>query len=87
MSPVPESAVPRARYSANRLNVGIDVGSTTAKVAVVDPQSREVVFERYIRHHANQTKAVFSLLDEISALFPESHLRAAFCGSGGSLLA
>ena len=32
--------------------LGIDVGSTTVKVVVLEPESRRQLFERYERHHA-----------------------------------
>lgn len=36
------------------LLAGIDVGSTTTKIAAVNPENGEVVYSDYRRHHANQ---------------------------------
>ena len=69
------------------LRLGIDIGSTTAKVVVLDPQSRKVLFSRYRRHHAEQAKTVRDLLKEAAAAFPDRRFRAAVCGSGGKPVA
>ncbi len=69
------------------INVGIDVGSTTVKVAVLDASSHEVLFERYVRHHAHQAETALNLLEEVTKLFPQCKRRAAVCGSGGTELA
>lgn len=69
------------------LLVGIDVGSTTGKIAVFDPAIQKVVFRRYLRHHARQVECVKNLLLEVQEAFPRTPLRAAFCGSGGAALA
>lgn len=69
------------------LHLGIDVGSTTAKVVVLDAQNQKVLFSRYRRHHAEQAKTVRQLLMEVAALFPERVFRGAVCGSGGKPVA
>ena len=40
------------RKESRSLRLGIDVGSTTAKVVVLDTQTQAVLFSRYQRHHA-----------------------------------
>ena len=65
------------------LRLGIDVGSTTAKVVVLEKETGNVLFSRYQRHHAEQIKTVRSLLQEVEAAFPGRTFRAAVCGSGG----
>lgn len=77
-------------YSSDRtsaLLVGIDVGSTTGKIAVYDPETNDVLFRRYVRHHARQVECVKNLLVEMKETFANRTLRAAFCGSGGAALA
>ena len=69
------------------LLVGIDVGSTTGKIAVFDPQTDTVLMRRYLRHHARQVECVKNLLKEVQAAYPDAPLRAAFCGSGGVAIA
>lgn len=73
--------------SVQALLVGIDVGSTTGKIAVYDPTAEKVLFRRYARHHARQVECVKNLFIEVKQEFPNTPLRAAFCGSGGAALA
>lgn len=73
--------------STQALLVGIDVGSTTGKIAVYDPATEKVLFRRYARHHARQVECVKNLFIEVKQEFPNTPLRAAFCGSGGAALA
>ena len=73
--------------SPQALLVGIDVGSTTGKIAVYDPAAEKVLFRRYARHHARQVECVKNLFNEVRQEFPNTPLRAAFCGSGGAALA
>lgn len=73
--------------SPQALLVGIDVGSTTGKIAVYDPTAEKVLFRRYARHHARQVECVKNLFNEVRQEFPNTPLRAAFCGSGGAALA
>jgi activator of 2-hydroxyglutaryl-CoA dehydratase len=37
-----------------QLLVGIDVGSTTTKVVVLNPQTEEIIYSNYKRHNAAQ---------------------------------
>ncbi len=70
-----------------QLLVGIDVGSTTAKIAVMESQTHTVLMRRYVRHHAQQAACLKSLLEELREQFGNAPLRAALCGSGGAALA
>ncbi len=69
------------------LRIGIDVGSTTVKVVVVDQKTGDVLHARYVRHNARQRETVKSLLREAAECFPSERLRAAVCGSGGRPIA
>jgi predicted CoA-substrate-specific enzyme activase len=69
------------------LRLGIDVGSTTVKVVVMEPETKDILFSRYIRHNAYQAETVYTLLTEVAALFPAVEFRAAVCGSGGKPIA
>ena len=71
----------------SQLLVGIDVGSTTAKIAVMDAASHKVLMRRYVRHHAQQANCLKSLLAELDQRFEGIPMRAALCGSGGAALA
>ena len=44
---------------------GIDVGSTTTKIAAVDPENGEVVYSDYRRHHAEHHSCAGGLPGEI----------------------
>ena len=46
------------------LHVGIDIGSTTIKAAVLSP-CKELLWGTYVRHMSEIKKAVLSTLDEI----------------------
>ncbi|HAP44257.1 MAG TPA: activase [Spirochaetaceae bacterium] len=66
---------------------GIDVGSTTVKVVLVEPDSKKILHHRYARHNARQAETLLSLLQEIDGLFPGILVNATVCGSGGKNLA
>ena len=63
--------------------IGIDVGSTTVKVLVLDTERGEVLYNRYERHHAEQVATVRRLLGDVAGRFPGRRFRIALCGSGG----
>jgi activator of 2-hydroxyglutaryl-CoA dehydratase/predicted nucleotide-binding protein (sugar kinase/HSP70/actin superfamily) len=69
--------------------VGIDVGSTTVKAAVLDPESLTILWSDYQRHQTKQPEKVLEMLGEIEAAFPSSP-RAAWrvfmTGSGAAPL-
>ena len=63
------------------LDMGLDIGSTTVKVVLLD--GTEVVHEEYRRHHADIRGELATLLNEATSLFPCSLVRASVTGSGG----
>ncbi|MDR3171782.1 MAG: acyl-CoA dehydratase activase [Treponema sp.] len=69
------------------LRLGIDVGSTTVKIVVMETEHKKVLFSRYQRHNAYQTETVCDLLSEVFARFPDAVFEAAVCGSGGKPIA
>ncbi len=50
--------------------LGLDVGSTTVKAVVVDPQTLEVLWHDYARHHTQQPETVLEFLTRIEAALP-----------------
>ena len=71
------------------LYVGIDVGSTTVKAVVVDPESKEILWSDYLRHNTKQPEMTLSFLERIEAAFPDHSLdqfRMFMTGSGASPL-
>ena len=67
------------------LHLGIDVGSTTVKVAVLD-QNEQIVYSVYRRHHADVRATVLEVLKEAAAQFTDQEFTVAITGSGGLLL-
>lgn len=69
------------------LRLGIDVGSTTVKVVVIEEHKNQVLFSRYERHHAEQGRTVQRLLQEVAVAFPDQTFFVGVCGSGGKPIA
>ncbi len=67
-------------------SLGLDIGSTTIKVAILD-QNGSLVFSRYRRHHADTRNTLRELLSEAQSAFPTQIIRACVTGSGGITLA
>jgi len=65
------------------LRIGLDIGSTTVKIAVVEGATGILVHHRYVRHNAAQASTAAMLLREVVAARSGSLLRLAICGSGG----
>ena len=68
------------------LQVGIDVGSTTTKIAALDVKSRRVIYSDYQRHHADQVKSVSDALWKLYGRFPDAQFHLALTGSGAKRL-
>lgn len=68
------------------IHVGIDVGSTTVKVAALSPYMK-LLFGRYERHMSNIKTATLSLLKELQSQFSGCRITASISGSGGMGLA
>ncbi len=69
-----------------RLYMGIDVGSTTVKIVVLDAQSNRIVWKQYQRHEADQAGTVLQFLQRIEADFPDTlpdKIKVFITGSGG----
>ena len=47
----------------NNLHIGIDVGSTTVKLAILD-EANDVKFAVYRRHHADVRATIVEVLEE-----------------------
>ena len=68
--------------------IGVDVGSTTTKTVILRSGDEQIVFSRYIRHHAELQKSVCALLKEGKDSIPAgSEVMIAFTGSGSKPLA
>src|SRR6476619_1659173 len=65
--------------------VGMDVGSTTVKAVVVDPQTKKILWNDYQRHHTKQAECVLDFLVRIGQHLGEvepGSMRSFGTGSG-----
>lgn len=74
------------------LVIGMDVGSTTVKAVVIDPETKKILWSDYQRHHTKQPEKTLELLAAIQAAFPEQPFergdwRIFLTGSGSAPLA
>lgn len=66
--------------------LGIDIGSTTVKIAILN-ESHEVLFSDYRRHYANIRETLLSLLTDAQSKLGNITLHPMITGSGGLTLA
>jgi activator of 2-hydroxyglutaryl-CoA dehydratase len=69
----------------NGLALGIDLGSTTAKVVVID--NGDIVYEKYERHLSQVRQKTAELLQEVAPLLAEREFSVVISGSAGLGLA
>lgn len=62
--------------------LGMDVGSTTVKVVVLDKEDR-TLYKSYERHYSEILKTGVGMLREVAALYPEDEFKIMLSGSGG----
>ena len=70
----------------NKYRLGIDIGSTTVKVALLD-ESNTLQFADYERHYANIQETLQSLLEKAVAKLGAFDVNPVITGSGGLTLA
>ncbi|WP_405169578.1 acyl-CoA dehydratase activase-related protein [Paenibacillus sp. FSL H3-0286] len=63
------------------LHIGLDIGSTTAKLVVIERDI--IVYQDYVRHYSDIKKAALSLLSDVRDRFPERGARLTVSGSSG----
>ena len=69
--------------------IGIDIGSTTVKATVVDPESLEIIWRDYQRHQTHQPETVLEFMGRICGAFsdiPEHRISIFVTGSGAGPL-
>ena len=79
------SAEASAAAEACPFHIGIDVGSTTVKLAVLN-NDNEILWAVYRRHHADVRATIVEVLREAAAAYPDETMTIAITGSGGLLL-
>ena len=79
----------RRKTGQSEVLVGIDVGSTTTKIVVMQTDNGDfkVVFSNYERHHANQLKSVLEILKKFDETIPGQKVRVCLTGSGAKPIA
>ena len=65
----------------NTYRVGIDIGSTTVKLVVIDQESK-MIYGEYRRHHAHTQETLTALLQEVKAQLGDCILQVKITGSG-----
>ncbi|MBW2627573.1 MAG: CoA activase, partial [Deltaproteobacteria bacterium] len=74
----------------HRAIVGLDVGSTTVKAVVVDPETKDIIWSDYQRHHTKQAECLLDFLVRIEQILTElgcDDVRTFITGSGATPLA
>ena len=66
---------------ANILHVGLDVGSTTVKIIVMNDK-KETIYKDYQRHYSDTKNTVCNVLKKLNEDFPNSKFTLALTGSG-----
>lgn len=67
------------------LKAGIDVGSTTIKLVVMNHEN-QTLFKKYERHYSDIKKATKLLFEEAADLFADQPLKISITGSGGMVI-
>ncbi len=67
------------------LRLGIDVGSTTVKLAVID-EDAHLVYANYLRHHTDIRATARELFSRAQEVLGDVPMRVTITGSGGLLL-
>ena len=70
----------------NILHVGLDVGSTTVKIVVIDSNKKEI-YSDYTRHFSDTKNTVCKVLESLPEKFPNSKFTIALTGSGAMSVA
>ena len=68
------------------LMLGIDVGSTTVKLSIID-ENGTLLYANYERHHTDVRATARELFEKAQRVIGDAPLYAAITGSGGMLLA
>ncbi len=70
----------------NVLHIGIDIGSTTVKIAVLN-EAKQCLHACYVRHYTDIRQKVWDLLQNAYEIFGNRQITIAITGSGGIALA
>ena len=66
---------------SNLLHIGLDVGSTTVKIVVLD-ENKNTIYTDYQRHFSDTKNTVCRVLDSLAEMYQSSEFTLALTGSG-----
>ena len=70
------------KYNMNKLlHVGIDVGSTTVKIVILN-ENFEIVYSNYERHFSDTKTTLYNVLSKLVKDFPDNTFTMSLTGSG-----
>lgn len=69
----------------NLLHVGLDIGSTTIKIVVMDT-SKNILYNSYERHFSDTKNTLCKVLEDLLEKFPENTFSIVLTGSGSLLV-
>lgn len=64
------------------LNVGLDVGSTTVKMVILDEMAN-ILYKKYLRHFSDVKNTVISMLEDAKTILERNRITMMITGSGG----
>ena len=67
------------------LAVGLDVGSTTVKVVIIDKDGN-ILYNKYQRHYSDIRKTIYDVMNEALAMYKDCEATFTITGSGGMLV-
>ena len=76
----------KGQTKQEQMLVGIDVGSTTTKVVVMEAETGTLLFSDYTRHHSDQLQSVERAVKLVEKTLAGRTFRAAMTGSGAKHL-
>ena len=66
---------------SNLLHVGLDVGSTTVKIVVMN-ENQDTIYSDYQRHFSDTKNTICNVLENLANMYPEANFTIALTGSG-----
>ncbi len=69
------------KNTLNTLHVGLDVGSTTVKIIVMD-ENKNIIYKNYQRHFSDTKNTVCNVLENLCEKYPNNNFTIALTGSG-----
>ena len=74
--------MPKRIMNCTNITLGIDIGSTTVKVAILD-EHKHILFSDYKRHFANIQETLANIIDDAYAKLGDMEFSPVITGSGG----